>query len=92
MGNFLETLPDGWTIYLWLVIGAIILIAVLYWIMWGIKNEQFDEDIKYVMFDENDREKMAPEEYEKSRAVIKTQIESRERFLAKEAAKHKSAA
>jgi nitrogen fixation-related uncharacterized protein len=92
MGNFLETLPDGWTIYLWLVIGAIILIAVLYWIMWGIKNEQFDEDIKYVMFDENDREKMAPEEYAKSRAVIKTQIESRERFLAKEAAKHKSAA
>lgn len=92
MGNYLESLPDGWTIYLWLVIGAIILIAVLYWIMWGVKNEQFDEDIKYVMFDEGDREKMSPEEYEKSRSVIKAQYESRERFLAKEAeSKHKPA-
>lgn len=92
MGNYLESLPDGWTIYLWLVIGAIILIAVLYWIMWGVKNEQFDEDIKYVMFDEGDQDKMSPEEYAKSRDVIKAQYESRERFLAKDAAKHKSAA
>jgi nitrogen fixation-related uncharacterized protein len=92
MGNFLESLPDGWTIYLWLVIGAIILIAVIYWIMWGVKNEQFDEDIKYVMFDENDRDKMSPEEFEKSREVIKSQVESRDRFLAKNAAKQKSAA
>lgn len=92
MGNYLESLPDGWTIYLWLVIGAIILIAVLYWIIWGVRNEQFDEDIKYVMFDENDQDKMSPEEYAKSRSVIKSQIESRERFLAKDAAKHKSAA
>lgn len=92
MGNFIETLPDGWTIYLWLVIGAVILIAVLYWIIWGIKNEQFDEDIKYVMFDEQDQDKMSPEEFAKSREVIKTQMESRERFLAKKAEKNKSAA
>ena len=92
MGNFLESLPDGWTIYLWLVIGAVIIIAVLYWIRWGVKNEQFDEDIKYVMFDEGDREKMSPEEFAKSREVIKSQMESRERFLAKNSAKQKSAA
>lgn len=90
MANFFETLPDGWTIYLWLIIGAMILFAVIYWISWGVKNEQFDEDIKYVMFDELDKDKMDPEEYEKSRTVIKAQIESRNRFLANEASKHKS--
>ena len=92
MANFFETLPDGWTIYLWLVIGAMIILAVVYWIRWGMKNEQFDEDIKYVLFDEKDREKMSTEEYEKSRAVLKTQIESRNRFLAKDAEKRKSRA
>ena len=89
MANFFESLPDGWTIYLWLIIGAMIIIAVIYWIRWGAKNEQFDEDIKYVIFDENDREKMTPEEYAKSRAVMKSQIESRKRHLAEDAAKHK---
>jgi len=83
MANFFETLPDGWTIYLWLIIGAMIIIAVLYWLRWGSQNEQFDEDIKYVLFDENDQEKMTPEEFAKSRAVINSQIESRKRFLAK---------
>lgn len=89
MANFFETLPDGWTIYLWLIIGAMIIIAVLYWIRWGSQNEQFDEDIKYVIFDKDDQEKMAPEEFAKSQTVIKSQIESRKRFLAKDAEKHK---
>jgi len=83
MANFFETLPDGWTIYLWLIIGAMIIIAVLYWLRWGSQNEQFDEDIKYVLFDENDQGKMTPEEFAKSRAVINSQLESRKRFLAK---------
>ncbi|NNM80804.1 MAG: hypothetical protein HKM01_10235 [Gallionella sp.] len=89
MANFFETLPDGWTIYLWLIIGAMIIVAVLYWIRWGAKNEQFDEDIKYVIFDEKDREKMTPAEYAKSREVINSQIESRNRFLADKAEKQK---
>lgn len=89
MANFFETLPDGWTIYLWLIIGAMIIVAVLYWIRWGAKNEQFDEDIKYVIFDEKDREKMTPAEYAKSREVINSQIESRNRFLADKAGKKK---
>ena len=87
MANFFETLPDGWTIYLWLIIGAMIIVAVLFWIRWGAKNEQFDEDIKYVLFDEKDQEKMTPAEYAKSREVINSQIESRNRFLAKKAGK-----
>jgi nitrogen fixation-related uncharacterized protein len=92
MGNYLESLPDGWTIYLWLVIGALIIITVLYWISWGAKNEQFDEDIKYVLFTEDDREKMDPAEYAKSREVIKAQYASRERFKAKEAERNKQGA
>ena len=89
MGNFFETLPDGWTIYLWLIIGGMIIMAVIYWIRWGINNEQFDEDIKYVIFDEKDQDKMVPEEYAKSRSVMDAQIESRKRHLAAEAKKHK---
>jgi nitrogen fixation-related uncharacterized protein len=89
MANFIENLPDGWTIYLWLIIGAVIIMAVVYWIRWGMHNEQFDEDIKYVLFDENDREKMTPEEFAKSREVIKAQVESRNRFLAQDAQNHK---
>jgi nitrogen fixation-related uncharacterized protein len=92
MSNFIETLPDGWTIYLWLIVGAIIIIAVLFWIRWGAKNEQFDEDIKYVLFDEKDREKMSPEEFAKSRTVMKSQMESRDRFLAKAVEKNQSGA
>jgi len=84
--NFLESLPDGWTIYLWLVVGAIIIMAAIYWIRWGVRNEQFDEDIKYVVFDKNDKDKMDPQEYAKSQEVLKAQMESRERKLAEKAA------
>jgi hypothetical protein len=83
--TFLDSLPDGWTIYLWLVIGAMIIIAAIYWIRWGSQNEQFDEDIKYVVFDENDKDKMTPENFAKSQSVMKAQMESRERHLAKKA-------
>jgi cbb3-type cytochrome oxidase subunit 3 len=86
MSNYIESLPDGWTIYLWLVIGAMIILSVVYWIYWGAKNEQFDEDIKYVLFTEDDKDKMDPAEYAKSREVIKAQMESRIRFKAKEEA------
>src|SRR5271165_4623339 len=48
--GFFETLPDGWTIYVWLFAGAAIIIAAALWMRWGFKNEQFDEDIKYVIF------------------------------------------
>ncbi len=92
MASYIESLPDGWTIYLWLIIGAMIIAAVLYWIRWAAKNEQFNEDIKYVVFNEDDKEKMDPEEYVKSREVMKSQMESRERFLAQEAERNKKSA
>src|SRR5450756_1838267 len=77
-----------WSIYLWLVYGAIIIVACLYWMRWGAKNEQFDEDIKYVIFDADDKDKMTPEEFAKSQSVMKSQMESRERHLAKIAERH----
>lgn len=81
MENYLQSLDDGWSIYLWLVVGGLIIIAVVYWIRWGMKNEQFDEDIKYLVFDEGDREKMTPQEFTKSCEVKAAQMQSRERVL-----------
>ncbi|MBI3772357.1 MAG: hypothetical protein HY272_06630 [Gammaproteobacteria bacterium] len=79
MGN-LDSLPDGWTIYLWLIAGVLIIIAAAAMIIWAKKNEQFDEDIKYLVFDENDRDKMSPEEFKKSQDVMKAQMKRREEF------------
>lgn len=79
--GFFESLGDGWTIYLWLIIGVMIITACVYWIRWAAKNGQFDEDIKYLVFDEKDREKMSPEEFKKSREVLASQEQSRERIL-----------
>jgi len=78
--SFFES--DGWTIYLWLAAGAMIIIAVIYWMRWGAQNEQFDEDIKYLVFDKNDKDKMSAGEYAKSQEVMQKQIESRDRHLA----------
>lgn len=85
MESYLQSLDDGWSIYLWLVVGGMIILAVIYWIRWGLKNEQFDEDIKYLVFDEGDREKMTPQEYAKSREVNAIQMQSRERVLKRQA-------
>lgn len=79
--EFLNSLPDGWTIYLWLFYGALIIIASLVWMRWGANNEQFDEDIKYVVFSESDKDKMDPVEFSKSQSVMQAQMESRQRSL-----------
>lgn len=77
----LDQMPDGWTIYIWLIAGALIIAAAVYAIRWARKNEQFDEDIKYLVFDENDRERMSPEEFKKSQDVLKAQVARREEML-----------
>jgi len=81
MSDFVENLPDGWTIYLWLVVAAGILILAGFMLRWAAKNEQFDEDIKYVIFDEDDKDKMSDEEFSKYQDVMKEQHDSRERFI-----------
>lgn len=84
MADFFNSLEDGWTIYLWLVAGAMIVMAAVYSVRWAAKNDQFDEDIKYVVFDENDREKMTPEEFKKAMEVNKEQEALREEYLERE--------
>lgn len=83
--EFLQNLEDGWTIYLWLVAGVMIILASLYALRWAAKNDQFDEDIKYVVFDKNDKDKMDPKEYEKAMRVNKEQEELRKEYLQREA-------
>ncbi len=82
--NYLDSLGDGWTIYLWLVVGALIIAASIYGIRWASRNEQFDEDIKYLVFTETDKDKMSPEEFAKSRQVLTAQEASRERVLSQQ--------
>lgn len=72
---------DGWTIYVWLIAGAMIIVSAIFAIRWASKNDQFDEDIKYVVFDENDREKMTEEEFQKSVEVNRAQEELRDEYL-----------
>ena len=79
--NFLQSLPDGWTIYVWMVAGGLIIIAAIFGIRWAHRNEQFDEDIKYLVFDENDKDKMSPEEFAKSQEVNRKQVERRAEIL-----------
>lgn len=83
MSEFLNNLEDGWTIYLWLIFGAMIIIAAVFAIRWAAQNEQFDEDIKYVVFDEDDKDKMSPEEFAKAQQVNKDQEALREEYLKK---------
>ncbi len=75
-------LQDGWTIYIWLISGAAILIGVVFGIRWAAQNEQFDEDIKYLVFDENDKDKMDPAEFKKSQEVNKQQEARRKELIA----------
>ncbi|MGA2189747.1 MAG: hypothetical protein ABSH33_14535 [Steroidobacteraceae bacterium] len=89
--HILESLGDGWSIYLWLVVGASIIVVSLFGIRWAWRNEQFDEDIKYLVFTESDQDKMTPEEYRHSRKVLAEQIESRDRHLALQAESHRPA-
>ena len=83
--EFFNSLEDGWSIYLWIIAGAAIVLTAIYWVRWAAKNEQFDEDIKYVVFDENDKDKMDPEEFEKAMRVNKEQEAARIVSLEKEA-------
>lgn len=88
MKAFIESLPDGWTIYIWMVAAVGIVIAAVFGLRWAARNKQFDEDIKYVVFDENDKDKMSPEDFAKSQEVMKEQERQRQEFLEHKARQH----
>ncbi|MBL1261412.1 MAG: hypothetical protein COB33_012875 [Thiotrichaceae bacterium] len=83
MKEYMQSLPDGWTIYLWMVAAAGILIGAAFLLRWGFKNNQFDEDIKYVVFDDDDVDKMSDEDFKKYKEVMKKQVKLREDVLRK---------
>ena len=75
---------DGWTLYIWLISGAMILVAVVFGIRWASKNEQFDEDIKYLVFNDGDEDKMDPAEFAKMQEVTRYQEKRRADLLRQE--------
>lgn len=88
MRQFIEGLPDGWTIYVWMVVAVGILVGVVIGLRWAMRNAQFDEDIKYVVFNKDDEEKMTPEEFAKHREVMAHQEELRDQHLKEKARRH----
>jgi nitrogen fixation-related uncharacterized protein len=50
-------LPEGIVAYLWTATGLVSLIAIVIGIYWAYKNGQFDENIKYIVFMEDDDER-----------------------------------
>jgi hypothetical protein len=73
-----------------MIAGGLIIIAAIFGIRWAHQNEQFDEDIKYLVFDEQDKDKMSPEEFAKSQEVMKRQVERRKELLEEKAARQAS--
>ncbi|PCH60827.1 MAG: hypothetical protein COC05_03230 [Gammaproteobacteria bacterium] len=86
MTEYMQSLPDGWTIYLWMVAAGGIIIAAIFGLRWAYKNEQFDEDIKYVVFDDNDKDKMSKEDFAKAQEVNAAQEKRRTEVLAEQKA------
>jgi nitrogen fixation-related uncharacterized protein len=82
--SFMNNLGEGWTIYIWLISGVLIVVAAMIGMRWAYKNNQFDEDIKYVVFTEEDKDRMDPKEYDKSREVMAKQMKMREEALEKQ--------
>jgi nitrogen fixation-related uncharacterized protein len=86
MSHYLQSLPDGWSIYLWLVFACAILVTAVFFLRWAAKNQQFDEDIKYAVFGDDDKDRMSPEDFAKMQQVRAHQMELRDEVLKKRAA------
>ena len=50
-------LPEGIVAYLWTATGLVSLVIIVIGIYWAYKNGQFDENIKYIVFQEEDDER-----------------------------------
>lgn len=86
LAHYLQSLPDGWSIYLWLVFAGGLLLVSIFWLRWAAKHSQFDEDIKYVLFSDDDKDRMTPEDYAKMQEVKAYQMELRDKYLKEKAA------
>jgi hypothetical protein len=76
-------LPTLWVPYVWVISAVILLVGVVVAVVWGFRHGQFDEKIKYQMFDELDDD-MYLDEGEQELAMRQKRI-AREGRLRKEA-------
>ena len=83
-------LPTLWVPYVWVISAVILLAGVVIAVLWGFRHGQFDEKIKYQMFDELDDD-MYLEEGEQELAMRQKRI-ARESRLRKEAEEEATAA
>lgn len=83
-------LPTLWVPYVWVISAVILLVGVVVAVMWGFRHGQFDEKIKYQMFDELDDD-MYLDEGEQELAMRQKRI-AREGRLRQEAAEEAAAA
>ena len=47
-------MPTLWVPYVWVISAVLLLIGVVFAVIWGFRTGQFDEKIKYQMFEELD--------------------------------------
>ena len=70
------------------MIELLILLAILAILVFAFKHcfkqGMLDEDTKYVVFDEKDKDKMDPKEFKKAMKVNKEQEKLREEYLAEQ--------
>ena len=53
-------LPEGIVAYLWTATGLVSLVIIVFGIYWAYKNGQFDENIKYIIFNDEDGDSQKP--------------------------------
>jgi nitrogen fixation-related uncharacterized protein len=83
-------LPTLWVPYVWVISAVILLVGVVVAVLWGFRHGQFDEKIKYQMFDELDDD-MYLDEAEQELAMRQKRM-AREARLRKEAEEEAAAA
>jgi len=83
-------LPTLWVPYVWVISAVILLAGVVIAVLWGFRHGQFDEKIKYQMFDELDDD-MYLDEHEQELAMRQKRI-ARASRLRKEAEEEAAAA
>ena len=76
-------MPTLWVPYVWVISAVILLVGVVVAVLWGFRHGQFDEKIKYQMFDELDDD-MYLDEAEQELAMRQKRM-AREARLRKEA-------
>ena len=84
-------MPTLWVPYVWVISAVILLLGVVVAVTWGFRHGQFDESIKYQMFDELDDD-MYLDEREQELAMRQKRMarEARLKHEAEQEAREKS--